>query len=201
MFGFAGHNDEQTEDKNLDIMQFLTEKFGSFDARFDKLEGRVNSLAQQNNQERFSLAVEEEHNQKSNDRVVNLCGSYKTKSLINNSNKDDGKSTFSRRSLARAGENQLSRLRIETGRRLIIVICRHILILITLNWSEQQSEVLTSSSKRSSFSSRSIRSRSILALRSRKASFTSCWPRQEMKDTTVKRPTFIRIIWKILADL
>ena len=94
MFGFAGHNDEQTEDKNLDIMQFLTEKFGSLDARFDKLEGRVNLLAQQNNEERFSLAVEEEDNQKSNSKVANLRGSYKTKSLINSSDEDVGKSTF-----------------------------------------------------------------------------------------------------------
>ena len=78
MFGFAGHNDEQTEDKNLDIMQFLTEKFGSFDARFDKLEGRVNSLAQQNNQERFSLAVEEGDIQKSNRNASNLRGNNKT---------------------------------------------------------------------------------------------------------------------------
>ena len=93
MFGFTDHNDEQTEDKNLDIMQFLTEKFGSFDARFDKLEGRVNSLAQQNNQERFSLAVEEEDNQKSNGRVANLRDSYKAKLLIN-SDEEDGKSTF-----------------------------------------------------------------------------------------------------------
>ena len=87
-------------------MQFLTEKIGSFDARFDKLEGRVNSLAQQNNEERFSLAVKKEDNQKSNDRVANLHVSYKTKSLINNSDEDDGKSTFSRRSLARTGKNQ-----------------------------------------------------------------------------------------------
>jgi len=82
MFGFADHNDEQTEDKNWDIIHFLTEKFESFDARFDKLEGRVNSLAHLNNQERFSLAVEEEDNQKSNGRVANLRDSYKSKSLI-----------------------------------------------------------------------------------------------------------------------
>ena len=94
MFGFADHNDEQTEDKNTDIIHFLTEKFESFDARFDKLEGRVNSLAHLNNQERFSLAVEEEDNQKSNGRVTNLRDSYKSKSLINSDEDGNNKTIY-----------------------------------------------------------------------------------------------------------